>query len=144
MEVAMATLDRPVMRPVMVTSGWVVYAATMATVAGMFNLIYGIVLLFNDTWVGLTTEGILVFDLTAWGWILLGLGTVQLVISFGITSGQSWARVVGVLWASLIAIGQMAFLNVYPIWSLIIITMSLLVIYGLTVHGETKWSEETY
>ena len=140
----MATLDRPVMRPVMVTSGWVVYAATMATVAGMFNLIYGIVLLFNDTWVGLTTEGILAFDLTAWGWILLGLGAVQLVISFGITSGQSWARVVGVLWASLIAIGQMAFLNVYPIWSLIIITMSLLVIYGLTVHGETKWSEETY
>ncbi len=140
----MATLDRPVMRPVMVTSGWVVYAATMATVAGMFNLIYGIVLLFNDTWVGLTTEGILVFDLTAWGWILLGLGAVQLVISFGITSGQSWARVVGVLWASLIAVGQMAFLNVYPIWSLIIITMSLLVIYGLTVHGETKWSEERY
>jgi hypothetical protein len=30
----------------------------------------------------------------------------------------------------------MAFLNVYPIWSLIIITMSLLVIYGLTVHGD--------
>ncbi len=140
----MATLDRPVMRPVMVTSGWVVYAATMATVAGMFNLIYGIVLLFNDTWVGLSPEGILVFDLTAWGWILLGLGAVQLVISFGITSGQSWARVVGVLWASLIAVGQMAFLNVYPIWSLIIITMSLLVIYGLTVHGETKWSEERY
>ncbi len=136
----MATLDRPVV----VTSGWVVYAATMATVAGMFNLIYGIVLLFNDTWVGLSPEGILVFDLTAWGWILLGLGAVQLVISFGITSGQSWARVVGVLWASLIAVGQMAFLNVYPIWSLIIITMSLLVIYGLTVHGETKWSEERY
>ncbi len=136
----MATLDRSVV----VTSGWVVYAATMATVAGMFNLIYGIVLLFNDTWVGLTTEGILLFDLTAWGWILLGLGAVQLVISVGITSGQSWARVVGVLWASLIAVGQMAFLNVYPIWSLIIITMSLLVIYGLTVHGETKWSEERY
>ena len=136
----MATLDRRVM----ITSGWVVYAATMATVAGMFNRIYGIVLLFNDTWVGLTTEGILVFDLTAWGWILLGLGAVQLVISFGITSGQSWARVVGVLWASLVTVGQMAFLNVYPIWSLIIITMSLLVIYGLTVHGETKWSEERY
>ena len=128
----MATLDRSVV----VTSGWVVYAATMATFAGMFNLIYGIVLLFNDTWVGLTTEGILAFDLTAWGWILLGLGAVQLVISVGITSGQSWARVVGVLWASLIAVGQMAFLNVYPIWSLIIITMSLLVIYGLTVHGD--------
>jgi hypothetical protein len=108
----------------------------MATVAGMFNLIYGIVLLFNDDWVGLTPEGILVFDLTTWGWILLGLGAFQLVTSVGIASGQSWARVVGVLWASLIAVGQMAFLNVYPIWSLIIITMSLLVIYGLTVHGD--------
>ncbi len=42
-----------------------------------------------------------------------------------VAGGQSWARVAGVLWASLIAVGQMAFLNVYPIWSLIIITMSL-------------------
>ena len=128
----MTTLDRPVT----VTSGWIVYAATIATVAGMFNLLYGIVLLFNDEWVGLTTEGILVFDLTAWGWIMVGFGIVQILIAIGIAAGRTWARFAGVLWASITAIGQMAFLNVYPIWSLVIITMSLLVIYGLTIHGD--------
>jgi hypothetical protein len=119
-----------------VTSGWVVFAATLATVAGMFNLIYGVVLLFNSEWVALTRQGILVFDLTAWGWILLALGVIQLFISYGIAEGRAWARVVGVLWASVIAVGQMAFLNVYPLWSILIIAISILVIYGLTVHGD--------
>ena len=123
-------------KPPVITSGWVVFAATMAAMVGVFNMIYGIVLLFNDKWVALTTEGILVFNVGAWGWILIALGAFQLFIAYGIGMGQSWARVVGVLWASLIAIGQMAFLSVYPLWSLLIIAMSILIIYGLTIHGD--------
>lgn len=123
-------------RYVAVTSGWVVFAATMAAVAGVFNIIYGIVILFNNEWVAFTTEGILLFDITAWGWILIALGAVQLIIAFGIGSGQTWSRVLGVIWASLILIGQLAFLNVYPVWSILIMVLMVLIIYGLTVHGD--------
>ncbi len=123
-------------RYVAVTSGWVVFAATMAAVAGVFNIIYGIVILFNNEWVAFTTEGILLFDITAWGWILIALGAVQLIIAFGIGSGQTWSRVLGVIWASLILIGQLAFLNVYPVWSILIMVLMILIIYGLTVHGD--------
>jgi uncharacterized protein (DUF983 family) len=53
--------------------------------------------------------------------------------------GQMWARVVGILVAVASAIVNIAFLAAYPVWSTIIITIDVLVIYALTVHGrETK------
>ena len=118
------------------TSGWILFAATLASVVGVFNLIYGVTLLFNSEWVVLTTSGLLMLDVTSWGWILVILGLVQLGIAYGIATGQTWARVMGVLWASISAIGQMAFLSVYPVWSILIIAVDVLVIYGLTVHGD--------
>jgi hypothetical protein len=77
-----------------------------------------------------------VFNLAFWGRILLALGAFQLFISAGVAIGKPSARVTGVLWASVIAVGQVAFLNVYPLWSLVIITTSFLVIFGRTVHGD--------
>lgn len=119
-----------------VVSGWVVFAATMATIAGVMNLIYGIAVLLNDSWTALAAEQILALNLTAWGWVLIILGVIQLLVSYGIASGQTWARLAGILWASVIAIGQMAFLSVYPVWSVLIIAMSVMVIYGLAAYGD--------
>ncbi len=122
-------------RPV-VTSGWVTFAATMATIVGIMNLIYGIAVLVNDSWVALAADQILALNLSAWGWALLALGVVQLLVAYGVVVGQTWARLMGVLWASLIAIGQMAFLSVYPVWSLVIIAMCVMVIYSLAVYAD--------
>jgi hypothetical protein len=123
-------------RPASYMSGWVMFSATLASVAGIFNLVYGLVVLFNDEWVVFTPDSILLFDLTTWGWILLVLGALQLLIAAAIANGQTWGRVAGILWAALVAVAQMAFLSVYPWWSTFIIVMSVLVIYGLTVHGD--------
>jgi len=135
-EELMSTLDGRGAVTSAATSGWVVFAATMAAVAGIFNVIFGFVVLVKDEWVALTTDGILVFDLTAWGWILLVIGFVQIISAAAIVLGKTWARVLGVTWAALTVIGQMAFVNVFPIWSLTVIALSVLVIYGLTVHGD--------
>lgn len=117
-------------------SGWVIFAITLTAMAGVQNLIYGLVLLFNSNWVAVTDDEVLLFDLSAWGWMLLGFGAVQLLTAVGMISGQSWARVLGVIWASLVVVGQMTYLNVYPFWSIVLITLSVLVIYALTVHGD--------
>ena len=132
----MATaIDRPTTMTA-TPSGWVIFAITLTAMAGVHNLIYGLVLLFNSSWVAVTDDEVLLFDLTAWGWMLLGFGAVQLLTALGMISGQSWARVLGVIWASLVVVGQMTYLNVYPLWSILIITLSVLVIYALTVHGD--------
>jgi hypothetical protein len=49
--------------------------------------------------------------------------------------GNVVARGVGVLLAGLSAIANMAFIGAYPVWSIIVIVVDVLVIYALTVHG---------
>lgn len=126
-------------RPTFMTStpgGWIIFAVTLTAVAGIHNLIYGLVALFNSTWIAVTDDAVLLFDLTTWGWMLLGLAVVQLLTAVGMVSGRGWARVFGVAWASVVVIAQMTYLNVQPFWSIVLITLGVLVIYALTVHGD--------
>lgn len=118
------------------TSGWVIFAATMFAIVGVFNFIQGLVFLVEDTWTVLTPDSILVFDLTTWGWILLILGVVEMVVSWGILSGQTWAQVVGIIIASLAIVLNVLSLSIYPIWGLIALVLQVLVIWALAVHGD--------
>jgi len=74
-------------------------------------------------------------DLRTWGWIVLALGVVQLLAGSAILRGRAWGRWFGIGVASLNAIGQMVFIPAYPWWSLLIIALDILVIYGLATHG---------
>lgn len=123
-------------RPRFAMSGWILFAVTLTAVAGIFNLIYGMVVLANSEWVAVTDGATFVINLTAGGWISVGFGAVQLLAAARMMSGQRWARFLGVLWANMVVIGQIVYLSVYPLWSIVIIALSVPVIYGLTVHGD--------
>jgi hypothetical protein len=58
---------------------------------------------------------------------------VQIVVGLGIAIGRTWARIAGIALAFLLAIGHLAFLSAYPVWSILSIAMCVLVIYGLIV-----------
>ena len=118
------------------TSGWVIFAATMFAIVGVFNFIQGIVFLVEDTWVVLVPDSILVFDLTTWGWILLILGVVEMVVAWGVLSAQTWAQIVGIIIATVGAVLNLLSVSIYPIWGLIILVLQILVIYALAVHGD--------
>ena len=117
-------------------SGWVVFAGTITAVAAAVNLIYGLTLLLKDDWIVLAPEAILRFDLTTAGVIFLIFAVVQIVVAMGIFNGDLWARILGIIGASLNIVAQMAFLSLYPAWSFLIILIDALVIYGLAVHGD--------
>jgi hypothetical protein len=50
-------------------------------------------------------------------------------------SGSAWARVVGTVLVSLNLMAQFVFVSVYPVWSIIMMVVDVMVIYALTVHG---------
>ena len=118
------------------TSGWVLFAAIFTLVAAVTNLIYGLVLLFNDEWVVLTRQGLLLFDFTTAGVIFLIIAALQFFVGMGILAGELWARILGIIGASLSIISQMAFMSIYPAWSWLIIIIDGLIIYGLAAHGD--------
>ena len=53
----------------------------------------------------------------------------------GVLAGQMWARVVGTVVALLSAVINMVFLPAYPIWSILMIALAVVVVMALTVHG---------
>jgi hypothetical protein len=114
-------------------SGWLDFAAVLTMLVGVYNVIEGLTALIRPEYFLVTTDKILVFNFTTWGWIMLLLGLVQIVVGLGIAVGRMWARVAGIALAFLMAIVHLAFLSAYPVWSVVSIAMCVLVIYGLIV-----------
>ena len=115
-------------------AGWVVFAATLFMILGVFNIIDGIVALVEDD--NFIADELFFGDLAFWGVVMLIIGLLQLLTAYLLYVGNAMGAVLGIFLASLSLIAQLFFLPAYPIWSIIIMVVDLLVIYGLTVYGD--------
>jgi hypothetical protein len=114
--------------------GLIVFAAVLLVILGCFNLIYGIAAIANSH--VFTANAHYVFGgLRTWGWITLILGVLQLLAAAGIVTGNQLARWFAVAVLGLNAIDQMFFIPAYPFWSLVIIAVDVVALYGLCAYG---------
>jgi hypothetical protein len=117
-------------------TGWVVFAGILMIMVGFYQAIVGLVALFDDGYYVVRPDGLVVnVDYTAWGWVHLLLGLLAFFAGWGVLSGQTWARAVGIVIAGVAAVVNFAFIAAFPIWATILITMDILVIYALAAHG---------
>ena len=116
--------------------GWVWFAGLMLITVGLFNVIDGLVAIANQNFFVPTRSGLLVFNLAGWGWVHLLLGIALVAIGVAVLTGQLWARIVAVILVILNAVTQLLFMSAYPVWSLIVIILDIIVLYALIVHGE--------
>ena len=120
-------------------SGWAVsftlFAAIMMLMAGMFQALAGLVAIFQNEFYVATRNYLFQFDATTWGWIHLVVGLVVAFAGWGLLSGRTWARVVGITLALVSAIANFLFIPYYPFWALTVITLDIFVIWALTAHG---------
>jgi hypothetical protein len=117
-------------------TGWVVFASFMMFLLGAFQTIQGLVALFDDGFYLVTTRDLVVdVNYNVWGTVHLVLGVLLMLSGAGVLTGNIAARTVGVILAGLSALANLMFIEAYPIWSIVIITVDVLVIYALTVHG---------
>jgi hypothetical protein len=116
--------------------GWLFFASIMLILEGTFQAIAGLVALFNNAYFAVREAGLVVsVSYATWGWVHLIVGVTVVLAGFGILTGQTWARVVGVVLAGLSAIVNIAFLAANPVWSVLMIALDVVVIYALCVHG---------
>jgi hypothetical protein len=109
-------------------------AATFLVIAGVWHLLAGLSAVLHDKVYVATPEYIYSFDLTTWGWIHILLGVLEIVAGFAVLKGQMWARVVGIILASLSMIANFGFLPYYPLWSLLIIALDVAIIWALATY----------
>ncbi len=117
-------------------TGWVLFAGVILFTLGFLNFFWGLGAILEEKNLIVGGEGVIVVDLTAWGWASLILGVIQVLVGLGLLAAQGWARWAGVFFAALAAIAQIGIVTAFPIWSLIVILLAVLVIYNLTVHWE--------
>src|SRR5215469_12221533 len=99
-------------------AGRAVFVAILLLIAGTLNIIYGIGAIANaNFWVG--ENHFVIGDLHTWGWVTLILGVIELFAGFSLFAGGAFGRVIGLIAASLGAIGALlAVGGAYPFWAL--------------------------
>ena len=120
-------------------AGWIAFAGMLMLIVGSIDFFQGLIALFEDEYFVVTASGFLAFDLTAWGWIMLIWGVLLALAGLGLLGGQGWARWFAILVVSLNFIAQLGFLgnSQYPLWSLTVMALNIIVLYALTA----RWSE---
>jgi hypothetical protein len=122
--------------------GWIAFSVAVLVIGGAFAIIDGLVAVYRSRF--FSSSAVYVFsDLKTWGWIVFGLGVAAVVAGFAVASGREWARWLGVGVAGLNAVAQLMFAQAYPLWSLMIMAIDVLVIYGLTAYGGRAAAQET-
>jgi hypothetical protein len=117
-------------------TGWVIFAGIMMIIAGGLWALQGVVALFNDEWVVFGPEAAIVLDITGWGWVHIILGVALVLAGFLVMAGNMVGRVIAVILASLSIFVNFLWLPVYPIWAIVVITIDVLVLYAVIVHGK--------
>jgi hypothetical protein len=112
-----------------------VFAGVMMLITGLFNGIEGLVALFRNEVYVVAPEYIFAFDLTTWGWVHLLVAILVAAAGVGVMSGRLWARLIGIAFALLSMIANFLFIPYYPVWSLLIITLDVFVIWALCVYN---------
>jgi len=80
------------------------------------------------------------WDIQSWGWTVLCIGAVIFAAGVTVLMGMTWARVVGVILASLSAISAFMFIPYYPVWGIILVAIDLYIIWALVTVGRRRAS----
>jgi hypothetical protein len=110
----------------------------MMIILGFLDALWGIAAIANDEVVVVGGHGVMILDITTWGWIQLILGGVIGVTGLGLLVGNTAARWAGVALLGLNAIVQVVWFSAAPLWALMIIALDVVIIYQLCVNWERE------
>jgi hypothetical protein len=109
-----------------------IFASAMLMVAGVFQVLMGIVALENRAFfLPVRASYTYRFSVHSWGIVHVIVGGVVLLTAIGLLSGSRWARGIAVAVTALAAIANFFFIPYYPIWTLLIIAVDVFVIWTL-------------
>ncbi|MEU3711959.1 DUF7144 family membrane protein [Streptomyces catenulae] len=114
--------------------GGTVFAGIVLIVGGILDILKGITALSSDAIYTTVNQYVYRFDLTAWGWVLVALGIVAVITGLGLLTDAMWARILGVMMASLSLIANFMWLPYQPLWAIISIALAAWVIWALCAH----------
>ncbi|MFJ6512906.1 hypothetical protein ACIQMO_27785 [Streptomyces sp. NPDC091406] len=117
-------------------TGGVLLAGMLMLCQGVVAALEGIAALADGDVYGDVGEYLYRISLAGWGWIHLVLGVCVAVTGAALLRGARWARVAGILFASLSLFAHFLFLPYAPLWSVIVIALDIFIIWALSAYRD--------
>lgn len=112
-------------------SGPTLFAVLMLVAGGAFQILEGLAALIGNRFFLVTPSYAYRVDVAAWGWVHLILGVILIAVSIGVLRGSLVMRFVAMGLAVLSAVAHFLFIPYQPIWSVLIISVDVAVIWAL-------------
>jgi hypothetical protein len=121
--------------------GFVVFAAAMMIMLGIFHAITGLAAILEDSFFVVRQGYDLEIDVTTWGWIHFIGGIVVALAGAFLLTGNILARIVAITIAVLSAIWSFFSIPYYPVWSIVMLALAIGVIWGVASLGSQLQGE---
>ena len=119
-------------------AGRALFVAILLLLVGTLNIIYGIAAVADAKFYVNDTRLIL-SNLHTMGWVLIILGVIQLTGGLSLMAGNAWGRFVGIVSASIGAIGALLSMgDHHPFWELGIFFLCVWIVWGIVELGEDE------
>jgi hypothetical protein len=119
-------------------NGWIAFAGIMLFLSGTFSALYGLAAILNDEVLSVGGRGVVIWDFTTWGWITLIIGVVMAFTAVGLFLGKGAARWLAILFTMFNAIAQFGTVTAFPLWSLLLITLDVVILYQLVARWQLE------
>jgi hypothetical protein len=120
-------------------TGGMVLAGVLMMVGGALGFLNGLaVIIHKGFYATVNSNYPYRWNITSWGWTELALGAVVFLAGICVMLGMVWARVVGVILATLSAVASFLFIPYFPVWSIILVAVDVYIIWALIKGGRPE------
>jgi hypothetical protein len=117
-------------------SGWIGFAALLLMIIGAIDFFQGLIAVIRKEYYAFTPQGLIIFNVTTWGWLAMILGIIMFLVGLGLAGGAGWARWVAIILIAVNLLGTLGWLgnSSTPVWSLTLVALQIIVLYALTAR----------
>jgi hypothetical protein len=117
-------------------TGWTFFAGVVMLIVGSLDALYGLAAILNDEVVFVGGQGVLIADVTLWGWVHFLLGSAVAATGIGLFAAANSARMAAIFFVTINAIAQVVWFPAAPLWAFLMIILNVTIIYQLTARWE--------
>lgn len=108
-----------------------VLAGILMMVSGAFGFLWGLAMVVRRGFFTNRAGYAYHWSTVSWGWLELAIGIVVFAAGVCVLFGMVWARVVGVVLATLSAVSAFLSLPLFPVWGIILVAINVFIIWAL-------------
>ncbi|HEY1623684.1 MAG TPA: hypothetical protein VGG16_07775 [Streptosporangiaceae bacterium] len=112
-------------------AGFTAVAAVFMVISGLWSFFEGLAAIIKGGFFVVAPNYAYDISTTGWGWMHLVLGVVVFLAGLCLFADMTWARVTGIILATISAVLNFLYIPYYPVWSIVVIALDVFVIWAL-------------